>query len=147
MRDFSISDFRLLVWTTTLVYTARCNHHEDPRQIKALCNLKKFRNWCGENVVNALDGLCRPQSIKKLNIQQLKLLFLVVIGVCLSATYTLVWSPIPNRYSRVHFSFHHKYSQCQRPRGAPSNLLLPKLRPPTSSAALSFELFHILQHT
>lgn len=95
LKDISINDFRLLVWTTTLVYTARCRDGEEHhQQIEALCNLKKFMNRCGENVVNELDRLCRPHSIQQLAPLQCKLLFLVVIGVCLSATYTIdisVW--------------------------------------------------------
>jgi hypothetical protein len=89
LEDLPIIDFRLLVWTTTLAYTARCHDGEDYHwQIEVLCNLKKFRNRCGEKVVSKLDKLCRPLSIRRLTIQQRKLLFLVVIGVCLSATYT-----------------------------------------------------------
>jgi hypothetical protein len=103
LKDFSVSDFRLLVWTTILVYTARYRDGEDDHgQIEALCNLKKFRNWCGENVINKLDRLCRPQSLQQLTTLQCKLLFLVVIGVCLSATYSIdisVWSPISSRHA------------------------------------------------
>lgn len=85
-----VKDFRLLIWTTTLAYTAYTADYGDPEQLnEALCNLKRLRNSYGERVVRNLDRLCRPQVIQQLSKVQRKLLFLIIVSICLSTTYTL----------------------------------------------------------
>ena len=50
--DSFIKDFRLLIWTTTLSYTAYvADSGSIQQQNKAVCNLNKLRNACGNRVV------------------------------------------------------------------------------------------------
>jgi hypothetical protein len=88
--DSFVKHFRLLIWTTTLAYTAHTtNSCSTQRQNEALCKLKKLRDSYGDKVVQNLDRICRPQDIQKFSKIKRKLLFLVIVGVCLTATYTL----------------------------------------------------------
>lgn len=99
LEDSFIKDVRLLIWTTTLAYTAQgLGSKSSQQQNEALSNLKRFRNSRGDRVVRSLDRLCRPQNIQHSSPLQRKLLFLVILGVSLSATYTV--------YCSVHCLFH-----------------------------------------
>ena len=98
--DAFIRDFRLLVWTTTLAHSAMNSgalSEADPTYNLALSNLRILVHLYGGRVVPHLENWCRPQSLRKLSIEQHKLLFLIVIGMCLSATYT----PMANEMSSV----------------------------------------------
>ena len=65
LEDSFIKDVRLLIWTTTLAYTAQgLDSKSSQQQNEALSNLKRFRNSCGDRVVRNLDTLCRPQNIQ-----------------------------------------------------------------------------------
>jgi hypothetical protein len=88
--DSFVKNFRLLLWTTSLLYIAM-NGEVDPQDAPAheaaLRNLKKLINACGKRVVLHLDVLCHPGAINNMPVSLQKQLFLVIIGLCLSATY------------------------------------------------------------
>ena len=89
--DAFIRDFRLLVWTTTLAHSAMNSGAPSELDLTcnlALSNLRILVHSYGERVVPHLENWCRPQSLRRLSIEQRKILFLIVIGMCLSATYT-----------------------------------------------------------
>jgi hypothetical protein len=83
--DSFVKNFRLLLWTTSLLYMAM--NGDAPAHETALRNLKKLINAYGKRVVLRLDELCHPSSINNMPVSLQKQLFLVIIGVCLSATY------------------------------------------------------------
>ena len=84
-----IKDFRLLIWTTSLAHTAHtANYVGTQRPDEALNNLRKLRNSYGAKVIRTIDSLCRPLVLQRLSTAQRKLLFLIIFGICLSATYT-----------------------------------------------------------
>lgn len=88
--DDFVKDFRFLLGATSLFYTAmsRITHPKDETvYTTALCNLEKLIGSRGNRVVRRLDQLCHPGVIKNMPPAQCKLLFLVVIGMCLSASY------------------------------------------------------------
>jgi hypothetical protein len=90
--DSFVKNFRLLLWTTSLLYIA-INGEVHPQDAlaheTALRNLKRLINACGKRVVLRLDELCHPGAINNMPGSLQKQLFLVIIGVCLSATYMI----------------------------------------------------------
>lgn len=90
--DSFVKNFRLLLLTTSLLYIAM-NREIYPQDVPvhetALRNLRKLINASGKKVVLRLDELCHPGAINNMAISLQKQLFLVIIGVCLSATYLI----------------------------------------------------------
>jgi len=90
--DDFVKDFRFLLWTTSLFYTAMtgtAHPKDEPAYTTALCNLEMSIVSCGNRVVRYLDRLCHPGVIKNMPPAQCKQLFLVVIGMCLCASYMI----------------------------------------------------------
>jgi hypothetical protein len=81
-----IRHFRLVLWITTLSQTAKHNT-TFLAQTQAMDTLERWLHFYGKNVVLHLDTKCRAHSIRKLSGEECKALFLVIIGMCLSATY------------------------------------------------------------
>lgn len=88
--DPLIEYYRLLLWTASLLYLAM-NWEIRPQDVSAhetaLLKMKKLINACGNKVVRLLDELCHPGAIHRMPPSLRKQLFLVVVGVGLSATY------------------------------------------------------------
>lgn len=82
-----IRNFRQVLWLTTLAHTATRNRILHT-QTQTMDNLENWLHFYGENVVLQLDQHCRAHCIRKLSLMKRKALFLVIIGMCLSATYT-----------------------------------------------------------
>jgi hypothetical protein len=87
--DF-VTEFRLLLWTTTLFYqTITVNKHisDTATHTAVLRNLVFIINTCGKSVVCRLNTLCLPGTINNMCRSDQKRLFLLILGICLSVTY------------------------------------------------------------
>ena len=87
-----IKDFRLLLWITSLFYIAMNKEifsQNTAAHETALKSLRRLINACGGRAVLRLDELCHPRTMNNMSVNLQIQLFLVIIGVCLSAAYRI----------------------------------------------------------
>jgi hypothetical protein len=84
--DGFIKGFRLLIWATMLLNSATIKP-ENLAHIQAEKNLKSLINFLGRGVISDVDRLCKYSKMKSQSSEQRLLLFIVLIGLCLSASY------------------------------------------------------------
>lgn len=84
--DHLMRDFRLLIWATTLLSSATVQP-EQAAHVQAEKSLTKLVSYYGQAVLLEVDKLCKYRNIKSLSSEQILLLFTILIGLCLSASY------------------------------------------------------------
>jgi hypothetical protein len=89
--DNFINGFRLLIWATMLLNSATIKPGKSAH-IQAEKNLKSLVNFLGQAIILEVDRLCKHSKMKTQSSEQRLLLFLVIIGLCLSASYIPLWS-------------------------------------------------------
>jgi len=87
--DHFIKNFRVLIWTTMLLNSATVKP-DQRAHIQAEKNLKRLINFCGQAVISKVDTLCKHKTMKSQSLEKRYLLFIVLIGLCLSASYIRV---------------------------------------------------------
>jgi len=85
-RDHFIKSFRLLIWATTLLNSATVQT-EQLVHVQAEKSLKRLVNFYGHAVISEADVLCKYSNMRSQSSEQRLLLFLVLIGLCLSASH------------------------------------------------------------
>ena len=86
--DF-IENFRFLIWTTMLLNSATVQPGQ-LAHVQAKKNLKSLVNFYGQAVVLEVDKHCKSSNMRNHSSEQRMVLFIVVIGLCLSASYIRV---------------------------------------------------------
>ena len=84
--DELIQTFRLLVWATTLL-DSTTSQPDNSVHIQAQKSLVMLVEFYGNAVMLEVDRLCKYSNMKSHSPQQRMLLFLVLIGLCLAASY------------------------------------------------------------
>jgi hypothetical protein len=79
-----------LIWATTLLNSATLNT-EQLAHVQAEQSLKRLVNFYGQAVISKVDRLCKYNNMRSQSSEQRLLLFAVLIGLCLSASYIPPW--------------------------------------------------------
>ena len=85
-RDDFVKNFRLLIWATTLLNSATIQS-EKLAHVRAEENLRRLVAFYGEAVISEVDRLCKYSNMRSQSSENMLLLFLVLIGLCLAASY------------------------------------------------------------
>jgi hypothetical protein len=84
--DGFTKSFRLLIWATTLLSSTTAQPGL-PAYVQAETRLTRLVSCLGNTVIPEVDRLCKYSNLKSHSQEQRLLLFLVLTGLCLAASY------------------------------------------------------------